>query len=67
MSGAGEGEVLERAGQAPVRRRVGDRGPVVPRGLCLSVDRCGAGLAAPRCRWRTGSGEGRDHRAYARQ
>jgi hypothetical protein len=24
-----EGEVLERAGQAPVGRRIGDRGPVV--------------------------------------
>jgi hypothetical protein len=25
----GEGEVLERAGQTPVGRRIGDRGPVV--------------------------------------
>jgi hypothetical protein len=25
----GEGEVLERAGQAPVGRRIDDRGPVV--------------------------------------
>jgi hypothetical protein len=27
-AGSGEGEVLERAGQAPVGRRVGDRGPL---------------------------------------
>jgi hypothetical protein len=31
--GPGEGEVLERACQAPVRRRVGDRGPVVTPGF----------------------------------
>jgi hypothetical protein len=43
--GSGEGEVLERAGQAPVGRRVGDRGPVVLRELRLSVDRRGAVLA----------------------
>jgi hypothetical protein len=40
-----EGEVLEHAGQAPVRRRVGDRGPVVLRELRLSVDRRGVGLS----------------------
>jgi hypothetical protein len=43
--GHGEGQVLEHAGQAPVGRRVGDRGPVVLRELCLSIDRRGAGLA----------------------
>jgi hypothetical protein len=43
--GPGEGEVLERAGQAPVRRRVGDRRPVVLRELRLGVDRRGARLA----------------------
>jgi hypothetical protein len=43
--GPGEGEVLERVGQAPVGRRVGDRRPVVLRELRLSVDRRGAGLA----------------------
>jgi hypothetical protein len=43
--GPGVDEVLERACQAPVRRRFGDRGPVVLRELCLSVDRRGAGLA----------------------
>jgi hypothetical protein len=32
-------------GQAPVRRCVGDRGPIVLRELRLSVDRGGAGLA----------------------
>jgi hypothetical protein len=42
---SGEGEVLERAGQAPVGHRVGDRGHVVLRELRLSVDRRGAGLA----------------------
>jgi hypothetical protein len=40
-----EGEVRERTGEAPVRRRVSDLGSVVLRELCLSVDRCGAGLA----------------------
>jgi hypothetical protein len=43
--GAGEGEVLERAGQALVGRRVGDRRPVVLREFRLSVDMRGAGLA----------------------
>jgi hypothetical protein len=43
--GPGEDEVLERAGQAPVGRRVGDRRPVVLRELCLSVDMRGAELA----------------------
>jgi hypothetical protein len=43
--GPGEGEVLERAGQAPVGRRVGNRRPIVLRELRLSVDRCGARLA----------------------
>jgi hypothetical protein len=43
--GPGEGEVLDRAGQAPIRRRVGDRGSIVLRELCMSVNRCGAGLA----------------------
>jgi hypothetical protein len=42
--GPGEGEVLERACQAPVRRRVGDREPVVLRELRLSINRRGAGL-----------------------
>jgi hypothetical protein len=42
--GPGEGEVLERAGQAPVRRPIGDRRPVVLRELRLTVDRRGAGL-----------------------
>jgi hypothetical protein len=42
--GPGEGELLEHAGQAPVGRHVGDRGPVVLRELRLSVYRCGAGL-----------------------
>jgi hypothetical protein len=42
--GPGEGVVLERTGQAPVRRRVGDRGPVVLIELHLSVDRCGTGF-----------------------
>jgi hypothetical protein len=41
----GEGEVLGRACQAPVRCRVGDRGPFVLRELRLSVDRRGVGLA----------------------
>jgi hypothetical protein len=41
----GEGEVLECACQAPVRRRVGDRGAVVFRELRLGVNRRGAGLA----------------------
>jgi hypothetical protein len=36
--GPGEGEVLERASQAPVRRRVDDRGPVVLRELRLIVE-----------------------------
>jgi hypothetical protein len=39
------GEVQEHACQAPVRRCVGDQGPVVLRELHLSVDRRGAGLA----------------------
>jgi hypothetical protein len=43
--GPGEGEVLERAGQASVGRRVGDLVSVVLRELRLSVDSCGAGLA----------------------
>jgi hypothetical protein len=43
--GPREGQVLEGAGQAPVGRHVGDRGPVVLRELRLSVDRCGARLA----------------------
>jgi hypothetical protein len=32
----GEGEVLEHVGQAPIRRRIDDRGAVVLRELCLS-------------------------------
>jgi hypothetical protein len=43
--GPREGEVLERAGKAPVGRRVGDRRPVVLRELGLGVDRHGARLA----------------------
>jgi hypothetical protein len=43
--GPGEGHVLEGSGQAPVGRRVGDRGPVVLRELRLSVDRRGGRLA----------------------
>jgi hypothetical protein len=42
--GPGEGEVLEHAREAPVGRRVGDRGPVVLRELLLSIDKCGVGL-----------------------
>jgi hypothetical protein len=42
--GPGEGQVLERAGQAPVGRRV-DRGPVILRELRMRVDRRGAWLA----------------------
>ena len=41
----GASEVLERTGQAPVRRHIDDRGPVVLRELRLSVNRSGAGLA----------------------
>jgi hypothetical protein len=41
----GEGQVLEGTGQAPVGRRVGNRGPIVLRELRLSVNRRGAGLA----------------------
>jgi hypothetical protein len=41
----GEGEVLERTGQAPVGRRISDWGPIVLGELRLSVDRRGAGLA----------------------
>jgi hypothetical protein len=69
----GEGEVLERAGQAPVGRRVGNQGPIVLRELRLSVDRRGAGLAvgtcqpAPGYRWRTGAVGGRDPGADARR
>jgi hypothetical protein len=40
-----EGDVLERAGQASVGCRVGDRGPIVLRELRLSVDIRGVGLA----------------------
>jgi hypothetical protein len=43
--GTREGKVLERACQAPVRCRVGDRGPIVLRVLRLSVDRRRVGLA----------------------
>ena len=43
--GPGEGEVLERAGLAPIGRRIGDWRPVVLRELGLGVDRRGAGLA----------------------
>jgi hypothetical protein len=43
--GSGESEVLKRAGQAPVRRRVSDRGPIVLRKLRFSIDKRGAGLA----------------------
>jgi hypothetical protein len=41
----GEIEVLKRAGQAPVGRRVGDQEARRLRELRLSVDRRGAGLA----------------------
>jgi hypothetical protein len=45
--GPREGQVLERAYQAPVGRRVGDQRPVILRELCLSVDRRGVlGLVA---------------------
>jgi hypothetical protein len=40
----GESKVLEHACQAPVRRRVGDWGPVILRELRLSVNKSGAGL-----------------------
>jgi hypothetical protein len=43
--GPRESQVLKGAGEAPVGRPVGDRGPVVLRELHLSVDRRGAGLA----------------------
>ena len=43
--GPREGEVLEGACQAPVRRRISDRGAVVFRELRLGVNRRGAGLA----------------------
>ena len=43
--GPGEGEVLERVGQASIGHSVCDRGPVVLRELRLSVDRRGVGLA----------------------
>jgi hypothetical protein len=43
--GPGESEILERACQALVRRRVGYRGPVILRELRLSVDMHGAVLA----------------------
>jgi hypothetical protein len=43
--GPREGQVLEGTGQAPIGRRVGDRGPVILRELRLSVDKRGAGLA----------------------
>jgi hypothetical protein len=36
---------LKGAGEAPVGCRIGDRGLVVLRELCLSVNRRGAGLA----------------------
>jgi hypothetical protein len=42
--GPRESHILDSTGEAPVSRRVGDRGPIVLRELCLSVDRCGAGL-----------------------
>jgi hypothetical protein len=42
--GPGEGEILERACQALVRHRVGDREPVVLRELHLSINTRGAGL-----------------------
>jgi hypothetical protein len=43
--GSGECQVLESAGEAPVGRRVGIRGPVVLGELRLSVDGRRAGLA----------------------
>jgi hypothetical protein len=43
--GPGEGDVPERAYQALVRRRIDDRGPIILRELCLSVDMHGTGLA----------------------
>jgi hypothetical protein len=43
--GLGEGQVLEGTSQATLGRRVGDRGPVVLRELCLCVNMHGAGLA----------------------
>jgi hypothetical protein len=42
--GPGEGQVLEGTSQAPVGRRVGDRGPVILKELHLIVERQGAGL-----------------------
>jgi hypothetical protein len=41
--GPGEVEVLERAYQAPVRRCIGNRGPVGLRELRLGVNRRGVG------------------------
>jgi hypothetical protein len=46
--GPGEGQVLERVGQAPVGCRVGDWGVVVLRELRRSVDRRGAELVVRR-------------------
>jgi hypothetical protein len=68
----GESQVLEGAGQAPVGRRVGDRGPIILRELRLSVDMWSRACSrtcqpAPGCRWRTDGGGGRDHEAGARR
>jgi hypothetical protein len=41
----GEGQVLESVVEAPVGHCVGDRGAIILRDLCLSIDRHGAGPA----------------------
>jgi hypothetical protein len=43
--GLGEGEILVSPSDAPVDCHADDRGTVVVGDLCLSVNRCGAGLA----------------------
>jgi hypothetical protein len=66
------GEVLERVGQAPVGRRIGDRGPVP---LKASPECRQAWSRAcsqtyqptPVCRWRTGADGGRDPGAGTRR
>lgn len=42
--GLGGCQVLESANEAPVGRRVGDRGPVVLKEFHLGVDMCGVGF-----------------------
>jgi hypothetical protein len=70
--GPGEGEILERAGQAPVRCRVGDRGQHPQRASpeCRQAWSRACGRTCqpvPGCQWRTGAGEGRDPGAGVRR